>query len=116
MATGNWIEFEPDHQGIGRMLNGPEFGIMAHVFAEHGMRYAQSISPVGPARQDRDEPRYVDSFEVRSGLHEKVTARGGPRSISEVWNTASYAATVEWHHDHHVLGRMVDEIEAVRDL
>lgn len=101
------VEFEPDHKGIAAMLVGPEMHRMVRHFTEHGARFAQSISPdIEPYGRG-----YIASFEVVSGLVTEVA--GERRATAELWNTSDYAAAVEWEHDHHVLARTVDEIEAV---
>lgn len=104
MAVG-WIEFEPDHRGLGEMLAGPEFMILTHHFAEYGASYARAIAPV-------DSGEYANSFEVVSGLYTTTAdRRRTKRAMSELWNRSDHAAVVEWAHDHRVLGRTVDEIE-----
>lgn len=99
------IRYRPNRKGIAALLVSPEMQDMIKDVAEAGMEYAKSISPDAAPYGEG----YINSFEVESGLVEKVA--GSKRATSKIKNTAPHAAAVEWKHGHRVLGRTADWIE-----
>lgn len=95
------MRYEPDHQGMQRILNTPAMANVAMSAARSGMTFAQSISP-------RRTGEYAQSFRVEPTT---VRIKGQPRSAAHILNTSGHAQAVEWgEHGHKVLGRTLEEL------
>lgn len=85
-------DFNPDHQGVGRMLRSPMIRAVVTKHAIEIMTMAQAIAPVGGPR-DPHRGRYKASFGIR------VRGRGGAthdRAEAIVYNDSPEALFVEW--------------------
>ncbi len=111
------VEYQPDRQGMRGLMIAPDMHAMVTEVAADAIPFAQSISPDAPPVGGG----YVDSFEVDSGHVERIARER--RAVAHLYNTAEYAAAVEWgwdtdrgawgnHPGHHVLSRTADHIEA----
>lgn len=99
------VDYKPDHKGIAQLLVSPEMHRLVTAAANEGKRYAESISPDAEPYGEG----YIASFEVQSGLVEKVA--GSRRAVARLANTSDHATLVEYANGARVLGRTVDHIE-----
>lgn len=92
--------FEPDVRGIGQMMSRQDMRMAMKVNIEAVKAIAISSSPVGDRRKEGDEskPRYVDSFEVDTGIQQGKPKAGYPnrRAFGRLTNTAPHAKFVEY--------------------
>ena len=106
---GSW---QPNYDGIGKLLASEEMRAAMHEKAGHVADAARAISPIGPLT-DREKEHYIEAWTVASGVRDEPTRR----AYGRVMNDSDHAAAIEYGNGrtspktidaHHVLTRALD--------
>jgi hypothetical protein len=89
--------FNPDHRGVGNMLQSEFMERTMVRVAEEIKGRAEAMAPVGHSPGDKHPGRYKASFHIRSHRHGGAPGRyGARRAEAIVYNDAPEAVFVEY--------------------